>query len=146
MPDGNVFIVKIGQSKDVETRKKQIEKAYNVTVTTYYKTCEFPRKVARAFEQACHRIFAPFKVRGELFAVEYETALRIVAAVEGLLKACPILFAEERAETLLNIATKIETLAATQSAEKALLVEAANIIAGKELVGVVGDIFLPASK
>lgn len=142
LPDGNVCIVKIGQSKDVETRKKQIEKLYNVTITTYYKTCELPRKVARAFEQACHKIFAPFKVKGELFAVEYETALRIVAAVEDMLRALPILFDEERAEIILSIA---DTLGVVPE-RKALLVEAANIIAGKELVGVVGDIFLPASK
>ena len=68
---GEIIIVKIGQSKDVDARKVSIERKTKKTVEKMYYTPLMPRRIARLIEQACHEIFSSSKLDGEFFSVEF---------------------------------------------------------------------------
>lgn len=123
-------VVKVGQSYEVEVRLSKIAQKYKLRVDKHYKTLLLPRKISLAVERACKELLAPFKVEGEFFAVDYDTAYKIITTVEGLIAD-------------LSKRDTFEDDNALESAES-LRLESSNLIADKNLsTDFVGDIFLP---
>lgn len=89
MNDGTIKIVKIGQSNNVEDRLSEVSSPSKLTVERYYKTSPMPRKIARLVEKACHNIFSSFRVNGEFFSVDFDTACTVVIAFEKFVVALP---------------------------------------------------------
>ena len=78
LSNGQVMIVKIGQSNDVDARKKAVEKETKLSVDKCYYTPLLPRKVARSIEQACHDYFSPFKLSGEFFFCRLRDGVQVL--------------------------------------------------------------------
>lgn len=127
--DGTVLIVKIGQSKDVDARKVAIERKTKLTVEKIYKTSLLPRNVARIIERASHKFFSPFRLNGEFFSADYDTACRFIDALEEVTTKLPQISYFERVEKLLQIANRLETLSENKIIEKSLLIKSAKLIA-----------------
>ena len=106
--DGTVLIVKIGQSKDVDARKVAIERKTKLTVEKIYKTSLLPRNVARVIERASHKFFSPFRLNGEFFSADYDTACRFIDALEEVTTKLSQISYFECAEKLLQIANRLE--------------------------------------
>ena len=132
LADGTVFIVKIGQSKNVEERKKEIERKYKVTIERTYYSPFFSRKVARLIERACHQIFSAHSLGKELFDIEFEEACKVINAFVDVIACIPQVSNFERAEKLFAIVSKIESLSENQIEEKALLIRSAKLIADEK--------------
>lgn len=127
--DGTVLIVKIGQSKDVDARKVAIERKTKLTVEKIYKTSLLPRNVARVIERASHKFFSPFRLNGEFFSADYDTACRFIDALEEVTTKLPQISYFECAEKLLQIADRLETFSGNKIIEKSLLIKSAKLIA-----------------
>lgn len=69
-------VVKVGQSKDVETRLHKIAKKYYLHVANHYNTVLLPRKVALAVESELKNILSPFKLEGEFFFCRLQDRIR----------------------------------------------------------------------
>ena len=89
MNDGTIKIVKIGQSNNVEDRLAEVSSPSKLTVERYYKTSPMPRKIARLVEKACHNIFSSFRVSGEIFSVDFDTACKVLISLEKFVAALP---------------------------------------------------------
>lgn len=76
--------VKVGQSCDVETRKSNIGRQYNVKLGRTYKGSYMPRKIVRLLEKAFKEEFAVLRVKGEFFSIDFEMACNAVDALEKL--------------------------------------------------------------
>ena len=125
---GTVFIVKIGQSKNVEERKKEIERKYKVTIERTYYSTFFSRKVARLIERACHQIFSAHSLGKELFDIEFEEACKVINVFVDVIACIPQVSNFERAEKLLAVANMM-----TDSSEKQqLLISAGKFFADEK--------------
>ncbi len=131
MSDGSIIIVKIGQSKNVDNRKAEVERDTKKTVTNVYYTPLLPRKVARLIEKACHEIFSSSKLGGEFFSVEYEEACKVIDSFVNVV-ACLQVSDVERGEKLLAIVKEIKTLSENKTEERAILISSAKLIAGRK--------------
>ena len=100
LADGTVFIVKIGQSKNVEERKKKIARKYKVTIDKTYYSPLMSRKVARLIERACHQIFSAHSLGKELFDIEFEEACKVINAFVDVIACIPQVSNFERAEKI----------------------------------------------
>ena len=120
-------VVKVGQSNDVEERLSQVAAHYGLTVDKIYKTALLPRKVALAVERACKRILSPFKLEGEFFSVDYETALGVITALEKLFVDLSKIYNFERDDKVLKIAERILVESVNLITDKKI-----NLIAGKK--------------
>ena len=129
--DGTVLIVKIGQSKDVNARKATIERKTKLAVKRTYKTSLLPRNIARVIERASHKFFSPFRLNGEFFSADYDTACRFLDALEDIVAEFPQVSYFDCAEKLLQIADKLEMLSENKIIEKSLLIKSAKLIADK---------------
>lgn len=123
------FAVKIGLSKDLETRKKTVERETNATVCHIYKTSLLPRKIARLLEKLCKEYFSSSRLSGEYFFTDYNEVCKVLNMLEKMVEALPSVNDHVRAEELLQIA---DTPGNTPE-RKNILIEAANIIAGKKV-------------
>ena len=111
--------VKIGVAGDVEVRKPQIERKYNLTVVNYHYSPLMTRKDALHLETTCKKILSPYRTEGEFFSVNFITACAIIDSYSKIL--------DERSD--FNRAEKILTVASmmADSPEKQRLL----IVAGK---------------
>ena len=123
------FTVKIGISKDVESRKKEVERETHAKVYHIYKTSLLPRKIARLLEKLCKEYFSSSRLSGEYFYADYDEVCKVLNTLEKLIEALPSVNDHVRAEELLQIA---DTMGNTPE-RKSLLIEAANLIAGKKV-------------
>ena len=130
MSDGSIVIVKIGQSKNADKRKAEVERHTKKTVENMYCTPLLPRKVARLIEKACHEIFSSSKLGGEFFSVKFEEACKVVNAFVKFVASFPQISNFERSEKLLAIVNEIKTLSGNQTEERAILINSAKLIAG----------------
>lgn len=123
------FVVKIGISKDLKTRKKTVERETNATVCHIYQTALLPRKIARLLEKLCKEYFSSSGLSGEYFFADYNEVCKVLNMLEKMVEALPSVNDHVRAEELLQIA---DTMGNTPE-RKNILIEAANIIAGKKV-------------
>ena len=126
LSDGEIIIVKIGQSKDVDTRKASIERKTKKTVKEMYYTPLMPRKIARLIEQACHEIFSSSKLGGEFFSIKFEEACKVISSFVKVV-ACLQVTDYERGDKLLAIAEKMSDTPERHQ----ILISSAKLIAGK---------------
>ena len=121
--------IKIINSGDLKGHMLDIKEQYGLTVEKFYQTVVMPRKVARAIEKACHEIFFSFRVEGEFFCVDFETACRVLEALEKLVASLPLVSDYERGQKLLEAAKMIDN----NSERQTVLITATNLITGKNL-------------
>lgn len=126
--------VKIGQSYDVEKRKSSLKSQCKLTLGETYQTSLMPRKVSRAIEKACHTIFSSSKIGGEIFSVDFEMACNVVRAFEKFVITFPQISDFERGEKILEVESMLKELNENQTVERALLIGAAELFVGKNLV------------
>ena len=122
--------VKIGNASDVDERIKQIESKTNLKVLNHHYSPLMTRKNARLMEIYCQKIFSPYKTDGEFFSVNFEATCN---AIDIIAKLFDTVSNFERAEKLLAIAGKFESLSENQVVEKALLLQATNIIVDSKI-------------
>ena len=128
LADGTVFIVKIGQSKNVEERKKKIARKYKVTIDKTYYSPLLSRKVARLIERACHQIFSAHNLGKELFDIEFEEACKVINAFVDVIACIPQVSNFERAEKILDVANMM----ADSSEKQRLLISAGKFFADEK--------------
>lgn len=71
--------IKIGVSKNVEQRKRSIENNRMISVTRFYKTK--PCSNAFDIEKLMHERFKDFRIRGEWFSCDMESAISVLDRV-----------------------------------------------------------------
>ena len=126
--------VKIGQSYDVEKRKSSLKSQCKLTLGETYQTSLMSRKVSHAIERACHTIFSSSKLGKEIFSVDFEMACNVVRAFEKFVATFPQISDFERGEKILEVEIMLKELNENQTVERSLLIGAAELFVGKNLV------------
>ena len=74
LSDGTVQIVKIGHSKNIRSRVAKIKRETGLTVVDMYFTPYMPRDNARFVEWASQEVLSAWRVKGEIFSVNFSKA------------------------------------------------------------------------
>ena len=124
--------VKVGYTKRFCKRISEIKSQFKLSVKgnhiTPFMSCEKAQIVERCFKE----IYSSQRVKGEIFSVDFDSACKIVNHFVELVSVPEIVSEIERAEKLLEMVNTLKTLSANQALEKALLLQATNIIVGKK--------------
>lgn len=122
-------LVKIGMSNDVDSRKGSIRRKLQLETLRTYHADFIQRQKAHQVEKSCHRFFHDrLAYRQEYFRISFDEARKIIYYFMSFTKS-PSVNDHVRAEELLQIA---DTMGNTPE-RKNILIEAANIIAGKKV-------------
>ena len=109
--------------------KKKIQQETNATVCQIYKTSLLPRKIARLLEKLCKKHFSSSRLSGEYFFADFDEVCKVLNTLEKFVETFPSVIDYAHADELLQIA---DTMGDTPE-RKNILIEAANLIAGKKV-------------